>query len=433
MKRTAVTCLALALLLSGCAGRGQRMQLPAPPAPPVQTAGERDVSESYRFKQIHTAWADTLGRVQGSNWFHGYGQAPNADHWSKTNQVIYLWTYDTPCTWSVTFSKARYSADTKLVYGTPKVLHDALENEAGKFELVDNTGGTTDVEHSVDETFTREKSVESTVSEEFSADLTVGAKTTAKVGGDAEGGSFETELSVVFGTHFGTAKSETDSESTSESQTISDTVVVPPGHKVMLTFATKNITQEYPFEVDGVVDFNIQLHVPDRRCGLAWFPAFTAHVANEGNIGWRNADIGTAHFKHWGCVHCNATYSFSFESMDDFGDFIDGTNTDWPHMEGWYDSLSDAHYSYGGYTKQQVDQLMAVGIRTIKLTGTQQRQADSAVTMTVQDVTECNGDALNAIEDKLNQKYDIDDPTTHGLDDHPCVSAAEAPRVYEAN
>ena len=297
----ATVCLAVllpALALVRCAS-AQETDAVQPQAF-VGMPQEAELSESYLIKRMQYQWSNKIAYLW---WVGGFMEwtfpSINVDgeYWSKGNQKF--WWYGAPgcdtddcAEWSIVYSDPRYTSDTKLEYGTPKILRNALENEGGKSDCVDNRQRTADIEHEIDQSFTIDHEKSSTLSTEFSTDVTASTETTIGVGAEA-GPSFEEKLSVTFGAHFGSAEEKSKTDSTSTEQAYSDTEVVEAGKHVCFTFSTRNEHLEVPFQVDGYLDWDFTLRLPTGDHTkpdpeLEFQRAFYQYVGTNENLGWRN-------------------------------------------------------------------------------------------------------------------------------------------------
>ena len=395
----------------------------------IDAVQEAAVSESYLIKRMQANWANKMAYMF---WVGGFiewtypSHSADGEFWAKGNQKF--WWYGGPgcdaddcAEWSITFTDPRYTSDTRLQYGHPKILKNALENEGGKSDCIDNREGSDDDEHEIDQSFTIDHEESSTLSKDFSADITTSSSTTVGVGAEV-GPKFEETLSVTFGAHFGSAEEKSKTDSTSTTQEYSDTQIVEAGKHTCFTFSTRNEHLEIPFQVDGFLDWGFTFTLPtsDKTTPgpeLQFPHAFWQYIGTNENLGWRNRK------------QSGASSDLTFASVIDFERMTEGTNTDWPQMAGWLKGGATAKGISPNWKRTETFQLVSPHSRLIQLTGTQQRIADSAVTLTILDVTGCTEVEFQAIESKLQTTYEITDEETHGLS-QGCVSGVSSEQIW---
>ena len=152
--------------------------------------------------------------------------------------------------WSVTFEFSAFDPGSHYSWGDPKIVSDQIVAHPDQTLLLDNSGW--GQAEDVDLTRSVDLKHESTSSTESKISVDIGAKVGATIGGEAEGGSIEAEISTTLGIANTSRKGITDTSDESQSVSVKTKV---PAHKALLaTISSPQLIEDTPFTVDGLID-----------------------------------------------------------------------------------------------------------------------------------------------------------------------------------
>ena len=205
----------------------------------------------------------------------------------------------------VSFSDYRYDPElSKIDYGTPILVQNVEDKDTGKTKLFTNkTKEEIHVAYSESETLAN--SVEHSMSNSTHMDVT--SETT--VSGSYAGVEAEQKLSTSFGVSFD--ESETENESQEQTEEVAIDFVIKPGEFVLVEVKKEHERTHTAFTVDGVLDFNML---------IKW---------NH----WR---------RHWWKNHFQPKETISIANLHDFGQFMNGYDTNNPEMIGYLNASATA-------------------------------------------------------------------------------------------
>ena len=171
---------------------------------------------------------------------------PNNRPWSPEDQIFQAgsgrWL-------RVTFDHHGWDPDrSDWKYGPVKVTASELQVLADHSYLFDNRYGAAalDINLEEDVTYVHERST--TTDHTITADF--GAKTKGTIGGAAEGGSLEAEVSAAFGIKDSSGEGTRDTSNVTRKQAIHTSV--PAGKAVLATISSPTVTAARDFTIDGV-------------------------------------------------------------------------------------------------------------------------------------------------------------------------------------
>ena len=179
--------------------------------------------------------------------------------WRKDAQALYFKRNQRPGRGlaSITFSNVRFSSDSTLNYGTKKVLQNVEATVDGKTKVVRND--TDDALHvAYEEAVGLVNAFASRVTKGMTLDMSVDSTTTVK--GEYAGISAEESLSL----HFGVSKTEEQEHEKSEEGSHDESLAIEfdaaARSHYLVSVTKEHETTEQSFEIDGVIDFDIDIH-----------------------------------------------------------------------------------------------------------------------------------------------------------------------------
>ena len=302
--------------------------LKAPTAGPIGNVllGSQGITaqnEAYELKTIQSMMAACLGAFMHQlggqvEWYPGawdesvYRRFIHSGDWRAKNMIIYF-RYDhhdhRKSEW-VKFSDVFYGEGTKFVEGQAQLLQNVNLRIDGQSKIFDNSKGNDPIQISYEEEVSLENSVSSSVSQSFTFDVTVGQETT--VSGEYMGASLEEKLSQEIHTGFSEEKSKDTAESKGKTTTVNIGFDVQPGEVKLLEVTKDHKRERIPTKGVFVVDSSIELKF------YHW---------------WYHSDRDGVKY------HRKGQDTYSFKSIQDLWQFMQGTNTDYPELSGfWHDS-----------------------------------------------------------------------------------------------
>lgn len=250
--------------------------------------------------------------------------------------------------WSLKYSFQAFDPASHYSWGQPKTVSDQIVAHPDQTLLLDNTGWGQAEE--VDLTRSVDLKHQSTTSTESKISVDIGSKVGATLGGEAEGGSIEAEISTTLGIANTNRKDITDS--TDESQSVSIKTKVPAHKALLATISSPQLIQDTPFSVDGLIDGPFAMGFND---GLA--------------VNYFAQYMSGPRYSHAGGRHL-----IQFEGFDDFYNALRGYNVDFP-------GVVDAPLDYGHIPAVEA-------ARRIQWTGNVRQVIESAATVRFQDVAD---------------------------------------------
>ena len=330
-------------------------------------------NQSFLAKQMQNRLAAAIGsilfdlgvqaRPRDRSWLPG--GTPNDVTWYPTTWRIGKQVFYYRPNWgggggnaNVEFSNARFDPRLGNIWrGPKKVAQNVKVNDDAKTKIIKNdTGGAVHVAYEESEDVTRAFS--SSVSKGVALDMTsehggtISSETTAevKVSGEYMGVTAEAGLSETFGVSKSSSSSKTESESKeegkekSEEGTKSEKLAIEfdavHGAHYLLTISKEHETSYQPFKINGVMDFDIHLHMP------------------------RHTSDSQQHSSHHPGTDVRVI------GMDGFFQFVEGYDTNYPKMEGFI------HEAYST-TRKAYDWLQDPANRYIEIEGSAEASLES--------------------------------------------------------
>ena len=287
-------------------------------------------NQSFLAKQMQNRMAAAIGailfdlgvqaRPRDGSWLPG--KNPNDVTWWPSTWRITAQQFSYRPNWGggggnafVRFSNARFDPTRGNIWrGPKKVGENVLVSDDAKTKIIKNDGdGPAHVayQESVEVTNSFSSSVTKGVSLDMTKEAHAEVTAEQKVSGEYMGVSAEASLSETFGVSASSSKSESQEEAKEKSEegTKSESLAIEfdaePGSHYLLTISKEHATSYQPFKINGVMDFDIYLHMPGHS-GPSQQHA-SHHPANDVRV------VG----------------------MDGFQQFIEGYDTNYPKMEGF--------------------------------------------------------------------------------------------------
>ena len=315
-------------------------------------------NQSYLVKQMQFKLSAAFAAVErglGGNVKNKWGA------WNDPNQVLFwpsAWRKDKQLfkarlehskagfhACMVGFSNARWdSGNSDLNYGPKSIDQKVNERQDGKTKVIHNN--TDSEEHvSYEESIDLTKSFSSSITKGVTLDMTTEAGVDASVTVGAEYAGVEAEASVA--SHFGISKTKSESseigKEESEEGTMSESLAIEfdakPMSYYLIEVTKENQRTSQPFDIDGVMDFDIGLSVYDHK-------------------GYNR--------KH-----------YTLQGVDAFEQFIAGYDTSHPEMHGWFNRASRD-------VKDAVAFIMDPRNRRIQVSGINHASLDSTASYSVE-------------------------------------------------
>ena len=245
----------------------------------------------------------------------------------------------------VGFANARWDGqNSELNYGPRSIDQKVNERDDAKTKVIHNN--TDDSEHvSYEEAVELTKSFSSSITKGVTLDMTTEAGVDTSVTVGAEYAGVKAEASVA--AHFGISKSKSQSseigKEEAEEGTTSEAIAIEfdakPGSYYLIEITKENERTSQPFDIDGIMDFDVSLSVYDHK-------------------GYN-------------------LKKYHFEGVDAFEQFVHGYDTSHPEMQGWW-------------SRQEEDVRRAVGFimepenRRIQVSGIDHASLDSTASYNVE-------------------------------------------------
>ena len=209
--------------------------------------------------------------------------------------------------------------------------------------------------------------------------------------------SVEAKLSTEFGKRID--NSQTDAESKSTEVTKEINYFFPPYKDTLLTLDTRSVQTQRWLRINGVSNVGLTVSWP---VSLTWalsggHPPYANLVGGGNPIGLVTSGHGDAQ-----------RYTITFDTWQEFEEFLEGFNTDFPAMHGWLRSAETSQISTGYNTFEplgpHLSKIRATSIRAVVFSGMQHESEDGVITATPQDVT---GQDLGAVQTRLGLPDDL--------------------------
>ena len=327
-------------------------------------------NQSYLVKQMEWHIAAAICQImrdEGANvkaaW-ESFTKDPNRclwwpSAWRKDNQHFKCrlqWGKPGMHSCYIGFSNARWdSQHSDLKYGTKSIDKAVNEREDGKTKIIYNkTDGPIHVayEESVELTNSFSSSITKGVTLDMGMDASV--DTSVTVGAEYAGVSAETSVSA----HFGISKSKSESteqgKEESEEGTKSESLAIDfdaaPGRYYLVEVTKKNERTSQPFDINGVMDFDLN---------LTYYKGSPEHQ-------WHR----------------------DFKGVDAYEQYLHGYDTGHPEMAGWLDKAEPVAKSALAY-------IMNPENRRIQVSGISHASLDSNADYSVEELGDHVPEALD--------------------------------------
>ena len=342
-------------------------------------------NQSFLAKQMQNRMAAAIGAIlfdlgvqakpRDGSWLPGGN--PNEVTWYPTAWRIDKEIFYYRPNWGggggnsyVQFSNARFDPTRGNIWrGAKKVGQNIQVNEDAKTKIIKNDSDSpihVAYEESVEVTNSFSSSVTKGVSLDMGTEEHAEVSAEQKVSGEYMGVSAEASLSETFGVSKSSSKSESKEEAKEESEegTKSESLAIEfdaaPGSHYLVTISKEHETSYQPFKINGVMDFDIHLHMPGHS-GPSQQHA-SHHPGNDVRV------VG----------------------MDGFQQFIEGYDTNYPKMSGFI------HEAYST-TRKAYDWLQDPVNRYIEVEGTSEVSLESNSSYHVELLGSSVPDALSGL------------------------------------
>ena len=306
-------------------------------------------NESYLAKQMQTTvaacMASMIHEVSNTAWWTG-------GVWDRPFDVLWY-----PSSWrannqkftfrsrsgggpgpyaTVTFSNARYDPQQSSInYGPKRIAQNVEVNNDAKTKVIRNDSDAT-VSVSYDESESLTNSFSTSVTKGMTLDISVDSTQTIS------GGYGGVSASVSMQEHFGVSKTSEETHEQSEEGTTEESISIEfdaaPGNYYLVTITKEHEVTYQDFEIDGVMDFDIDIYMPGRNGGR-----LDSHYPGD-------------HVK--------------VQGVSGFNQFVNGYDTDYPAMQGFLNSA----YSR---TTNGTNCVLDANRRQVHVSGTNQASLES--------------------------------------------------------
>ena len=240
-------------------------------------------NQSWLVKQMQNRIAGGLAYLMwdlGSNnadggatpWRNPQNQLYYPTGWRVNSQKFYLKravATGNPIAW-IEFTDARWDPEhSRLDYGTKRIAENVEEHDDAKSKIIRNdTDG--EVHVAYDEAAELKNSFSSNVTKGVTLDMSAEVASEQKVSGSYAGVTAEVSLSEKFGVDRSTSKEESreKSEEGTKTEAITIDFVSKPHSFDLVTIAKEHERTLQPFDIDGVMDFNIHMHISEAIKGV---------------------------------------------------------------------------------------------------------------------------------------------------------------------
>lgn len=308
-------------------------------------------NQSYLVKQmqwrIAAAFSDVM-RDQGANIVAGWDAEADpakvlwwSSHWRKDNQsfkVRLAWGKPGMHSPTVIFSNARWDSQrSDLHYGPKSIDRQVNERQDGKTKVIHN-GTDASIHVAYEEAVELTNSFSSSITKGVTLDMTKDASvdTSVTVKGEYAGVGAEASVAAHFGVSESKQTSSEEGKEKSEEGTQSESLAIDFDAKPMSYYVVevtkKNEQTSQPFDINGVMDFAIQ---------LTYYRGSPEH-----------------------------RWDRRFAGVDAFEQYIHGYDTSHPEMKGYWDKAPD-------HVKAAVAFIMNPENRRIQVSGTNSASLDS--------------------------------------------------------
>ena len=272
--------------------------------------------------------------------------------WRKSNQYFDVRPSGTrkASTVRVTFRNARWDSEqSDMHYGPQTIDHKVNEANAAKTKIIKNgTDGELHVSYEEAEELTN--SFSSSVTKGVTLDMNTTKDASVDAGTTISGEYAGVTAEVSLAAHLGISQSRSESKSSeigrekAEEGTKSESIAIEfdaearSNYLVSITYENEQTRQ--PFDIDGVMDFDISLHPQDR---------YWQNTHNRG-------------FRPHGDIHLTGIAGLI--------QFVSGYDTDYPSMQGYWDRAP-------AQVKNAMDWIEDSKNRRIQVSGISQASLDS--------------------------------------------------------
>ena len=307
-------------------------------------------NQSYLLKQMQFRCAAALATL-----LHDFGSNNRAiaDAWFRQpNDTCYWptgWRVDNEKFWLrrrdgdgrsglafIKFSAARWDPqNSNLNYGDKTIAENINEHNDSKTKIIRNeTDG--DVHVAYNESVDLTNSFSSSITKGVTLDVTESAEVASeqKVSAEYAGVSAEVSLSEKFGISKDKTQTSEEGKEKSEEGTYAESIAVDfiaKEHNNYLIEITKEHERtQQPFDIDGVMDFDAELH------GVNYVRGLNSHYRPHGNV--------------------------KLSGVDAVLQFVHGYDTNYPELQGYWDHASDV-------VKRAIDWISVPAHRRIQVSG----------------------------------------------------------------
>ena len=428
-------------------------------------------SEGYLLRKICESHAKDIGEIIGALWQGNKPTYIDSRNFADDGSIVVQYPSQASVAtfrsnWDtlknprmkLVFKKIKYDPNlSNYHYGTPSMLESGETPVSGHSYLYDLRNESEDGEFNQTDEVTLSETRSMEVTHGVTFDLTVSSETT--VSGSYGGVELEQKITAEAG--YSNSKEETKGEEESKDKTESHEfdVDLKAGYATLIALTTEKVTTATPFKLDLVADYVLEIHLPFphigmfndydgwKDCGGSIFNAghhHGRHWANVGEYNWQKnppEQGGLGWFKHlawwkktggdWLMSGKNSPMSkmydggwpentwfmgfdnhsdanvITFESLDKFRQFLQGTHEDYQAMEqdgkSWINAWGGKKNPWSGaqfHSEAALERIMDPTRRVVSLEGTQRLENEDTLKEVVQAYTS-DGDVANA-----EAKYD---------------------------
>ena len=281
-------------------------------------------NQSWLVKQMQNHIAGGLAYLMwdlGSNnadgdatpWRNPQQQVYFPTGWRVNSQKFYLRRAvhnGAPIAW-IEFTDSRWDPNySRLDYGAKQIAENVQEQDGAKTKIIRNdTDG--EVHVAYDESAELTDSFSSAVTKGVTLDMSVEVASEQKVSGSYAGVTAEVSLSEKFGVDRSTSREESreKSEEGTHSEAIAIDFIAKPHSYYLVTISKEHERTLQPFDIDGVMDFQIRMHVSQWLKGVGRHSKFRPH-----------------------------TNDITVPSVEGLLQFLHGYDVNYPTTEGYWDA-----------------------------------------------------------------------------------------------
>lgn len=287
---------------------------------------------SYMVRQAEARTAEVIGNwlnnVMGGDFVGDW----SADEWTRSNHIFKsrrnnILTNVPDYHWAIRFlwSGGFVAPDDgdAWSYGPTQITSQTDVDRPNHTYLYDNRKGIEAVDWSLSETvaYAQSRSTETATRTK----LDIGLKTGITIGGEKQGGSWESEIQTNFGIE--SDSKEADAENTSRSETQTASSKVKGGHATLATLATPDVRTRQGSVVQGLLDGGLRI-------------TFPLNAITEGQLA-KIISVPGQHEYDTYPPGVTADYdapghpiTLHFDSFDDLNSLANGYNVDYPCVTG---------------------------------------------------------------------------------------------------